>query len=530
MQNEININFDALLLESDEDFDESTEIAENVVLAHSGDESEEEEEDQQEDERIFDNDDWSARIYPLPPFTFQSRASFNDLRLDLQTAEPIDFYRLFLNNNLVADIIRETNRYGSTNSSSFINMEEGEFLKFIGLCLHMGIVKLPTLRNYWSSRMIYGGNSVCRSTMTRDRFESILCNLHFCNNNDHDSRDRLFKISSILNSFNLTSSSVFTPGRDVAIDESMVPFRGRIYFKQYIPNKKHKFGIKLFKLCAKGGYTSKIEVYCGKVNDKSGSVAETVVMKLMDGFLDCGRRLYCDNWYSSLPLTKKLLERQTDFVGTFRKNRKGFPKIVTQKKLRKGEMEANQHKNGITVVQWQDKRPVFCMSTCHGTEVDDNNVPLLVRDYNKSMLFVDTSDQISAYYPFVRRTSKWYMRCFFHIMLQTSLVNAWVLYCSYVSKMPFLEFKAEVAEKLLELDAPSKNNQRAKKVLEEIKGPLVKTRKSCTGCYKKLATTSGRAIAKKQVKRVNTRCSQCKKYICLDCFNSSHIKCFCLDQ
>jgi len=35
----------------------------------------------------------------------------------------------------------------------------------------------------------------------------------------------------------------------VAIDEQLVPFRGRCKFKQYMPSKPAKYGIKIFWLC-----------------------------------------------------------------------------------------------------------------------------------------------------------------------------------------------------------------------------------------------------------------------------------------
>ncbi|KAK5978003.1 PiggyBac transposable element-derived protein 4 [Trichostrongylus colubriformis] len=210
----------------------------------------------------------------------------------------------------------------------------------------MGIVRLPTLRAYWSPRKIYGGNSVCGSVMSRNRFETILGALHFCNNDAKDESDRLFKIASVLDSFNSTVPSVFTPGQCLTIDESMIPFRGRIYF-QYIPDKKHKFGLKLLKLCAEGDYTLRVDLYCDRVTERCGSAAETVVMKLMSGFLDCGRRLYCDNWYSSMSLVEKFINRYTDYVGTFRKNRLGFQKAVPERKLKKEKWKLGNSKMAL---------------------------------------------------------------------------------------------------------------------------------------------------------------------------------------
>lgn len=41
----------------------------------------------------------------------------------------------------------------------------------------------------------------------------------------------------------------------MVIDKSMIAWGGRLGSKQYIPGKKHKFGVKVFKLCTGHGYT-----------------------------------------------------------------------------------------------------------------------------------------------------------------------------------------------------------------------------------------------------------------------------------
>ncbi|KAJ8937302.1 hypothetical protein NQ314_011941 [Rhamnusium bicolor] len=54
------------------------------------------------------------------------------------------------------------------------------------------------------------------------------------------------------------------PGEVFSIDESMVPFRGRLIIKQYIPNKSSKYGVKIFKICDEKGYTYDSIMYKGK--------------------------------------------------------------------------------------------------------------------------------------------------------------------------------------------------------------------------------------------------------------------------
>jgi len=51
------------------------------------------------------------------------------------------------------------------------------------------------------------------------------------------------------------------PDEDLAVDETIVPFRGRLWFRQYIPGKS---GVKLFKLYGTNGYTYNVQIYAGK--------------------------------------------------------------------------------------------------------------------------------------------------------------------------------------------------------------------------------------------------------------------------
>lgn len=60
----------------------------------------------------------------------------------------------------------------------------------------------------------------------------------------------------------------------------------------------------------------------------------------MKPYLNFGRTLFVDNWYTSVTLAHKLNEQQTHIVGTLRTNRKGNPKDITNKKIKKGQIIA----------------------------------------------------------------------------------------------------------------------------------------------------------------------------------------------
>lgn len=129
----------------------------------------------------------------------------------------------------------------------------------------MGITKLPKLAEYWSTNDVIG-HPFPRTVLSRNRFELILQMLHFSRNDEANKTDRLHRIRDLLERFNERFQMHYTPGEDIlCIDESVVPFRGRIIFRQYNKQKRHKYGIKEFKLRCVPGYTFRVNVYAGKI-------------------------------------------------------------------------------------------------------------------------------------------------------------------------------------------------------------------------------------------------------------------------
>ncbi|KOX74793.1 hypothetical protein WN51_00400 [Melipona quadrifasciata] len=68
----------------------------------------------------------------------------------------------------------------------------------------------------------------------------------------------------------------------------MIPWRGRLKFRQYIPIKSHKCGIKLFKLCCTEGYTWSAKIYAGRDTSeiRQVGIAEGVCIELADKLLN----------------------------------------------------------------------------------------------------------------------------------------------------------------------------------------------------------------------------------------------------
>ena len=69
--------------------------------------------------------------------------------------------------------------------------------------------------------------------------------------------DVLFKVRKFLDLIVPLFESEYNTQENVSIDEAMIPFKGRLRFKQYMKDKPTKWGIKVFVLAdATNGYVS----------------------------------------------------------------------------------------------------------------------------------------------------------------------------------------------------------------------------------------------------------------------------------
>lgn len=78
----------------------------------------------------------------------------------------------------------------------------------------------------------------------------------------------------------------------------------------------------------KNSYPLKGEVYIGrqrgetKRESKARNKPQELVLRLLGPYLNTGRNVTMDNWFTRLELTEDLLRRQTTVVGTLRKNKR----------------------------------------------------------------------------------------------------------------------------------------------------------------------------------------------------------------
>jgi hypothetical protein len=83
----------------------------------------------------------------------------------------------------------------------------------------------------------------------------------------------------------------YYPEEVVTVDEGMCPYRGRVSFRVYVPQKPNKCAMKLFILAeSRPGYRWNSEVYHGNYPELGNSAAG-VVKRLLDQLANKGHLL-----------------------------------------------------------------------------------------------------------------------------------------------------------------------------------------------------------------------------------------------
>ena len=130
---------------------------------------------------------------------------------------------------------------------------------------------------------------------------------------------------------------VYCPTENFSLDESMVLWRGRLIFRQYIKGKKHKYGVKFYELCESDGLILRSFIYSRLPYPDTNYLGQTgtIVLKLMEDFLGKEYSVFADNFYNSAKLGKHLSKQKTYIYGTLCGNRKGNLRNVIKRRWRK---------------------------------------------------------------------------------------------------------------------------------------------------------------------------------------------------
>lgn len=495
---------------------------------------------------------WVDGAFKPQLFPFDETNSGISSLIQAENDRPIYWFERFFDARLMDIIVGETNRYHDSipvaNNSNqrkhqkqWVPVNRQELYCFLAVVMLMSAVKKATLKLYWSTDPLLH-TPIFGEIMPRDRFIEILRSLHFNDNSEQPVGDRLFKIEPVIGILQEKFKLFVTPYQNLCIDESLMLWKGRLAFKQYIPKKRHRFGVKFFIIVdCKTGVILDFIIYVGSGteidNYEELGISGSIVMTLMKPYLGRGHNLYVDNWYTSPKLFSELHENKTGACGTVKSNRSGMPKF---KNVEKGQVE-HLHEGSLLAIKWHDKRDVHMLTTINKDGVGPAKKkdpltkqtifkPLAVLDYNANMGGVDKSDMQIHFVDCARKTMKWYKKLFFHL-LDMSVLNSFNMYRIKNKKRQTLgEFRIELVRQLIEKYGQNlgsgrrtSSNHHPKRLIDRHFPSLISYEKGKTP--KQLACVVCSQSVRKERKRSKSRyeCRDCNVGLCVtDCFREYH--------
>ncbi|XP_034549518.1 LOW QUALITY PROTEIN: uncharacterized protein LOC117820014 [Notolabrus celidotus] len=198
--------------------------------------------------------------------------------------------------------------------------------------------------------------------------------------------------------------------------------------------------------------------YLGKDDTRPAHqrLGDSVVMKLVEPYVGKGRNVTTDNFFTSLNLAKKLLQKNTSLVGTMNKaNRELPPSVRVQSAERFATTILKHERATLTVYQGKPRKSVALLSTMHPTVSigsDRKRKPETVTYYNVTKVGVHVLDQMARQWkrrwPVKGGTRRWPVAMFYNI-LDMAAINAHVLFKAYTSNtLPRRAFILELAKQL----------------------------------------------------------------------------------
>lgn len=228
-------------------------------------------------------------------------------------------------------------------------------------------------------------------------------------------------------------SHPFIPYEYVTVDETLIPFRGRCSFRQYMPSKPAKYGIKFWCLCdAKTGYCLRMRPYLGTDNGaiRAVGLGQQVVIDLTRD-LDVGRTVVTDNFFTSLALLRQLRTINLGLIGTMRSNRRELPAEFTAKKREAGSslFGYNEVATLVSYAPEKNRRVVLISSEHTRGDIDaTSGKPQVILSYNQGKGGVDHMDEMCGTYTSRKRTNRW-PKCVFQHMIDVTAFNSFILWC-----------------------------------------------------------------------------------------------------
>ncbi|XP_043923844.1 piggyBac transposable element-derived protein 5-like isoform X2 [Protopterus annectens] len=487
-------------------------------------------------------------VAPVGPTTYMS-SERNEL----------DFLNLMFPPLLYTKIAEETNRYSvqcqcaaGQADPRWKPVSADDIKAFLAMHIYMSLVRLAEYRKYWDTHTLYGNYPIGK-IMPRVRFEKIRQYFHLNDNTTnppkgHPGHDKLHPIRPVMKLLLKTFKTQYNLHREVSVDEAVVAFRGNLTFRQHIPAKPQKYGVRVWVLAdGHNGYISNLHVHTGKEEGISeDGLAHLVLMKLTKTLHGKYHHVYFDSYFTSVSVAKALLEHGVYCCGSVGTNRSEWPGDLNNmaiKKLQQGDIIQRQS-GPLLATAWKDNRTVFLLSTntdpielqstiCkrqqEGTHVQIPCPSHLPR-YKNYMSGMDVAGQLCTKYTTGRRAVKWWIYLFWFLW-DVAVTNAFILFrdsenhqvhsqYGNIRRRTQLVFREELSTLMLARQLSGSMVYRKRRA--PVKGMNMPLQSGPHYPIRMLKARCQSCLLQKKRTEPSQGCMACGINLCIDCFAAYH--------
>ncbi|MBN3292163.1 PGBD4 protein, partial [Polypterus senegalus] len=405
---------------------------------------------------------WSSSEPPPMKYTAYNRCQTKEGPCGnaAQVESAMEALLCFIDNDMLRMMIENTNKYAQyylqskgKDSNSWTPIDDTEMMAVIGVLYLLAVyrAKNESVRSLWSSGV--SGRPVFRAAFSINRFEQIMAFLRF---DDWETcltmkaTDKFAPFQSFWSAFIENCKKNYVVGDYVTIGEQLIPFRGRCSFRQFMPSKPDKYGLKLFLMCdVATSYTFNGMPYVGHEGTRRCTgLAEFVVNKLVEPIHNSGINVTIDKWFTSARLAGDLLSKHLTLLGTVRRNKTEVPREFLPSKTRGLGSSLFGFCRKMTMVSYvpkKNKADILLSSLHQKKEIDQGSrKPIIILDYNKTKDAVDRVNSLCQCYSVQKRTKRWPLVYFFNC-LNLAGINALVV---FLSKFPDWEARHTIKRRI----------------------------------------------------------------------------------
>nr|XP_034185343.1 piggyBac transposable element-derived protein 4-like isoform X2 [Osmia lignaria] len=420
-------------------------------------------------------------------------AGNEELKIKPESSSPIHYFSLLFTRQFFQQIVDETNKFARLPSSQISHWKDlttDEIKVFLGLFFHTGVIKIMRLRYYWDKSELFNF-PFFSNRMSRDRFLSILQSLRFTEDPveaEAAPKDPLYQIRSIIQHFHNRMTEVYESRKKINTDDSMMTWKGRVFYRSYVPNKIYKYGIKLYILAENDGLIHRLLIHPGTEDSdlESQGDAGRVAQAMLESMENAQPSPFMDNLYNGVAFSPEMLQ---ELAGKGNSSHVNISKTATKRGGEQGR-------------------------------------PKGVLQFNKR---IGAIDQLLSYYLNTRKSLKWYTKLCFDI-LELMLLNSYLLYKRYSEQKDrcLFNFRLDIVKNLSGPGMPKVCPVRTPSTLSFINSVhFPTTDPDCPAKKKRRAQKRCRLCYEKKImKSVITFCPGCEGNpgLCLSCFVEYHRK------